>query len=664
MTLPSERHASAWEKGRQLDPAVWRRLGARQHFVEMAQNGVDLGLHSLPAPFHGKNYASVNEFLPEVSAEIARLEALGKIEKVMHKPYIVHSLGAVAKKGTSKVRVIMDCTKSGLNAHLSTPPMGLPTVRHATRLLKRGYWMGKLDLSDGFLHIPLRDDQCDLIGFQHPATGEFYRYRYLCFGLACAPFIFQSTMQEVMRLASLSGVSTGLAYIDDIFVGDRSKKGCAAQMQAFSSLAADLGWRVNAAKTEGPTQCIEYLGLGIDTLKMRVFVPECKISKTIAKIDELLSLASGSIDNTVPSRQLASVVGSLTHISLVSPGAGARLRAGWQAAAAASLGCRWDPSVPWSLHNTSLSQMVLDDLRWWIEHLNGKPTRRLWEMRDGVLDIWHPDWVPAPDKCPDFCQVVTTDAAGAGWGATFNDINRWAGTWSDLQGACSSNWRELKGVYLALLHWAGKLTGKRVVVRVDNSCAVAYTNRKHGRADRLCSIAQDIHRLEKQYKFEAVAIHIPGKDNHVADGLSRLSQSLYSTRTLLPSVCSHLSTRLGQQPIVARMSVPPEADTLRQDGGARVLWCPGPHEYVAAVHAAARTNGVLLVPDVRHAGWWSMVQNWQVLQRWDAGTRLFSEDQRLPVPDSHAPALVVRACTSAPWVALLPSRTAKRKRSS
>ena len=69
-------------------------------------------------------------------------------------------------------------------------------MRHAARLAQRGWWCAKYDLKDGYLQLPLRENQCDFLGFRHPRTGEYFRYRYLCFGLACAPFIFQSIMKD------------------------------------------------------------------------------------------------------------------------------------------------------------------------------------------------------------------------------------------------------------------------------------------------------------------------------------------------------------------------------------------------------------------------------------------------------------------------------------
>lgn len=649
--------------------------GAGAEFVEAARQGVDLGLTGLPPRFEGKNYGSVNEHLDAVCKEIDRLVSLGKVEAVDHVPYIVNSLGAVTKKDTGKVRVIVDCTKSGLNAHLSAPPMALPTIRDAARLIQPGFWMAKFDLSDGFLHLPVRTDQCDLLGFRHPVSGQYFRYRYMCFGLKCAPFIFQAAMQDVMRLARQRGINLCLAYIDDWFVAARSKEDCERQMSVFTGLAAELGWQVNAKKTEGPVTQLEYLGLALDSEQLTVSIPASKATKATKRIDSLLAAADADPRAQVLTRELASAAGLLTHLAWVSPGAAARLRGCWNAIAVGttcSTAGRHD--TIWAHHATILTDALRADLSWWIAHLRSSPVRRLWVTENGTVDVWAADLVTSAFDVPRYCAVITTDAAGVGWGSTLDGAKRWAAAWTDRQSTCSSNWRETKAVSLALRLYAQDIAGKRVLVRVDNTAAVAYTNRKHGRATRLSEIARDIHALELEFGFEAVAVHIPGKDNTEADELSRLSQPLFAKRQLQPALLRHLEIRLGHR-LTAVMEATDAA--LKQFASASckdaVLWCPGPHEFVTCIHAALdkcrqRNGGLphfLLVPDAPHAPWWGLTSGHSLVQRWQAGTTLFVENLSIPVPNSSASPLFVPRKIGCDWIVITfsePTRVASRKR--
>ena len=76
----------------------------------------------------------------------------------------------------------MDFTAtSSVNAAIRFLPMLLPRMiigfRDAIRLLRLADSMFKLDLSDEFFHLPVRADQCPLLGFRHPISQRYYAYR-------------------------------------------------------------------------------------------------------------------------------------------------------------------------------------------------------------------------------------------------------------------------------------------------------------------------------------------------------------------------------------------------------------------------------------------------------------------------------------------------------
>jgi hypothetical protein len=677
VTLPPT-PVTPWDKGLNLKTAAYLASSARSDVKKAIVFGVDLGFRAIPERFHGKNYSSATQvYRPQVSEDIARLLAAGKIERVNHVPYIVHSVGAVEKKSADplappKIRVIVDCTKSKLNECLSSPDMRLPSIRTATRMVKEGWYCAKYDLQDGFLQLPVRPDQCDFLGFQHPETGEYYRYRYMCFGLTCAPFIFQAVMQDLKAMANMLGIRFKVVYIDDWFLSAPTEPELAAIMTIFESLLKRLGWEPNGKKTIGPVQSIEYLGLMLDTVACRLSIPADKTAKAQLKIAQLLAMAPGGGDAQVPAHLLASVVGLLTHLMVISPEGGSRLRAAWRAIGAATVNAKWHPEVPWAFQTAAVSEEVRQGLLWWSDHLASNPTRRLWPDQSGWLDVWDRDCVTSAFDYPDYCSVVTTDAAGVGWGATLQGASRWAGLWSEAQATCSSNWRELKAVYLALRLYAPQLQGARVLARIDNSCAVSYVNRRYGRSDKLSEIARDIHALEVRHGFEVAAVHIAGELNTEADELSRLSQGLYADRAVVPAVLTHLAGRAGVPSLLTVMACTESALTkLAGHNLPATLWCPGAHEFftcIQAVRAAVRggkTNApqVLLLPHAPHATWWGLLQGTKVLQNFKANTRLFAQNLQLPVPNSLAPQLVLPARSSSEWVAVVFDKAGqKRKR--
>ena len=151
-------------------------MGFDDSIVQAVTQGVALGFVQGTLPtVHIDNYSSVKDHLPQVCAELDRLEQLRVIEQVPHRPWVVNPLGAIAKVGSNKIRIIMDGTASGVNAEISHFPTKLPSIRDAVRMAKKGSRMVKFDFSDGFFHLPTRQAERDVLGFWHPSNGNFYR---------------------------------------------------------------------------------------------------------------------------------------------------------------------------------------------------------------------------------------------------------------------------------------------------------------------------------------------------------------------------------------------------------------------------------------------------------------------------------------------------------
>jgi hypothetical protein len=118
----------------------------------------------------------VSEQRPVVLAKLTRLEAAGFIEPVDQQPFVVSPLKAVDKDGGAKIRRALDYSASGVTTH-DAPQGAFPSVRDAVRSLEPGSWRFKLDPSDGFLHLPVRPDQVDLLGLFHPTQKHDFRRR-------------------------------------------------------------------------------------------------------------------------------------------------------------------------------------------------------------------------------------------------------------------------------------------------------------------------------------------------------------------------------------------------------------------------------------------------------------------------------------------------------
>ena len=260
-------------------------------------------------------------------------------------------------------------------------------------ILQERDWMGKLDLSDAYPMVPIhhKDRKYLVLPIQKPPINT------------TAPRTFTKVLQLVV--SQLRSMRIGLIiYLDNILILSQW-----AEAQKLES----LGFRLNISKCEWePTQLIEFLGFLVDSLAMKLSLPESRVHQIQEHFGKRM---------TTP-RQLARLTGMLTaSIPAV-------LQAPLHYRALERLRNR-------SLRNNWYDQQVVinvesrQDLLWWIYHFplhNGKSLATL------VADV-----------------LITSDASTVGWLATCQ--NRHAGDpRSKEEKKAHINFLELKGAFLGL----------------------------------------------------------------------------------------------------------------------------------------------------------------------------------------------------------------------
>ena len=109
--------------------------------------------------------------------------------------------------------------------------------------------------------IPVHPDDCRLLGFEW--QGSHYVDGMLPFGLRSAPIIFTAVADAKFRQ---QGVSMIDHYLDDfIIVGPPESSVCGHALDLLIKMCEDLGVPLALDKLEGPTDCITFLGIEIDT---------------------------------------------------------------------------------------------------------------------------------------------------------------------------------------------------------------------------------------------------------------------------------------------------------------------------------------------------------------------------------------------------------------
>ena len=147
--------------------------------------------------------------------------------------------------------------------------------------------------------------------------------------------------------------------------------------------------------------------------------------------------------------------------------------------------------------------------------------------------------------------VVTSDASG-NWGCS-----AWSGTsWFQYQWPCVCehhiSFKELFALLLAAAawgaKWSGKWSGKTIRWRCDNQAAVRVILTRLCRDNAMMHLLRCLFFFEAHYQFQVVAVHVPGKENVLADDLSRDHLSSFLSKA--PQMAQVASTFPQQLPAV------------------------------------------------------------------------------------------------------------------
>ena len=148
-----------------------------------------------------------------------------------------------------------------------------------------------------------------------------------------------------------------------------------------------------------------------------------------------------------------------------------------------------------------LTQECREELIWWDTHMinwNGK------SLLKKEVDI-----------------VIDSDASLMGWGATSQN-QRTGGPWSQAESNMHINCLELLAATLAMKTFLKNKTRMSVLLRLDNTTAVAYINNLGGTVSKeLVDLAKGLWMWCLERNIHITAQHLPGVQNVIADAESR-----------------------------------------------------------------------------------------------------------------------------------------------
>jgi hypothetical protein len=220
-----------------------------------------------PDSFFRKNYAST------LLANKSKVEATIRKEiqdcryiVTESQPIVVSSIGAIPKPNLD-VRLIHDLSRllGGVNAYSTDNSVVYSTLTDATKLIKPGSFLAKIDLQKVYCSVPLSPKSYRLTGLHWTFEGQdsptFMFDCRLPFGASKSCKISTTISNSISRMLARKGYRC-INYIDDFLVVADSESECRAGLSCLLKLVMSLGLDVNWTKVEGPASTLTFLGIG------------------------------------------------------------------------------------------------------------------------------------------------------------------------------------------------------------------------------------------------------------------------------------------------------------------------------------------------------------------------------------------------------------------
>ena len=366
----------------------------------------------------------------------------------------------------------------------------------------KGTLLAKIDIKSAYRLVPIHPADRQLLGISW--QGGILVDTKLPFGLRSAPKIFNALADAFEWCIEHQGVSNVAHYLDD-FITFGPPLVCTRNLKTIKKIAAELGIPLAEDKEEGPTTTLTFLGIKINTVEGTLSLPEDKVKRLQRELD------SWNRKRCCRRRELESLLGLLHHAArVVRPGRSfvhrlvTHLRGRRQ-----------------GNHFIRLNREARRDLRWWQMFL---------ESWNGVSIL--------PTVRP--VASLTSDASG-GWGCgAFTDQQKWFQLpWPTECIDADICFKEMLPIVLAVMTWGHTWRGYQVGCKCDNQAVVNVLSTRYSRSSPLMHLLRCLFFFEAYYDLYITASHIPGKDNTLADYLSRDQLSLFLMQA--PDMPGHAS---------------------------------------------------------------------------------------------------------------------------
>lgn len=435
----------------------------------------------LPPPFISKN-KSESKIIIEV---IEDMLSIGAIRRCNHSKGEYISPFFLVPKSEGGYRFVLNL--KGLNKFVQAPHFKLDDIRTAIKLTFKNCFMAKIDLRNAYLTIPLHKESYNFFRFLF--ENQLFEFTALPFGLNIAPYIFTKVMRIVANVLRSRGFLS-VFYLDDIICFGSNEQECRNNVIHTLNLLSRLGWIINFDKNVlKPDKICQYLGFVINSKDMRLELPLKKRVSLMQLVKDFKARSKCKI------REFSHLVGSLVAACPAIQYSWLYTKLLEKARFRALLFSNGNYDAKMTIPN-----YLEEDFNWWLINLKKafQPIRRF-----------------------KYDTQIYTDASLSGWGAVCQDREIY-GFWNNNELGLHINCLELKAILFAVKCFLSGLSNCEVLLRVDNTTAVAYVNRMGGvQFHKLNKIAREIWQFCEARNIWIFASYVKSEENF-ADKPSRI----------------------------------------------------------------------------------------------------------------------------------------------
>jgi hypothetical protein len=463
------------------------------HIRGFIDTGIQTTFSSIPPPNkHLPNSSTILTHPKIIHTTITEFLNLSFIHKLDFQPSHTHPLLLVLKPN-KQPRLCIDLSQN-YNDFVHSPDFSYQSILDLIHISSPNCFYASIDISKCFLSFPLNTRTAKHITFLYKHI--YYRFNRMPFGLKPAPSINEMLLGVVSFALRLSGVRH-VRYCDDLIIVSKSYSSCLQSFYSAIHTIQSFGLSISKPKLVYPTQDIIFIGFGINSVTQILYITDEKALDIVNILSSLSAKPSASLHD------IQSICGKLNHISFISKGLKPFTRS------LIDLTKSHPRRITFSTSHLHSMKYIINYLPISHKSCPWSHNKPAWIIKhDASLSGFGSHIVRAPANI----QIPHNQHYTCG---IFDDIH--------IHHHNQICYAELFAIFASLYKYTQlSLLHSCTVQIITDNIADVFILRKHTTKNRnLLYLLQLITHLCNTYDIYLITHHIPGKNNIIADFLSR-----------------------------------------------------------------------------------------------------------------------------------------------